>query len=134
MSASPDDSFWFTIVGFMMTLSGGLAAGSAHHRVSEELHRRGEERLREQSLAKVQADTAVGASKLESELRDLESRRRALTAELDSLDQEPEKRATDEEELRRIKESHLADGAYYYNLGANFAGRPPVVEKVVDNA
>ena len=64
----------------------------------------------------------------------MEARRRSLTAELDNLAGEPEQRVAEDQELERLKEARLAEGRYFYNLGANFAGRKPAPEEDDDNA
>jgi hypothetical protein len=85
VGASPDDSIWFVVVGFMMTLAGGLAAGGAHHRLAAELQARTEARGAALVVAQHRDEVHAGVAKLESELRSLEVRRRSLTAELDDL-------------------------------------------------
>jgi hypothetical protein len=134
VGASPDDSIWFVVVGFMMTLAGGLAAGGAHHRLAAELHARAEVRGAALAIAQRHDEAKAGVTKLEGELRNLEDRRRSLTAELDDLAGEHEQRATEDQELDRLKEARLAEGRYFYNLGANFAGRKPAAEEGKDNA
>jgi hypothetical protein len=134
VGASPDDSIWFVVVGFMMTLAGGLAAGGAHHRLAAELHARAEARGAALAVAQCHDEAKAGVAKLEGELRNLEARRRSLTTELDDLAGEPEQRVAEDQELDRLKEARLAEGRYFYNLGANFAGREPVGEEGNDNA
>ena len=134
VGASPDDSVWFVVLGFMMTLAGGLAAGSAHHLLADELRRRGEARGQALAIVGRRAEANAGTAKLESELRALEARRRSLTAELDDLTTEPEQRLADDQELERLKEARLAEGRYFYNLGAHFAGRKAVTEEESDHA
>ena len=134
VGASPDDSIWFVVVGFMMTLAGGLAAGGAHHRLAAELHARAEARGAALAVAQRRDEAHAGVAKLEGELRGLEARRRSLTAELDDLAGEPDQRATEDQELDRLKEARLAEGRYFYNLGANFSGRSPAAEEGKDNA
>jgi hypothetical protein len=134
VGASPDDSIWFVVVGFMMTLAGGLAAGGAHHRLAAELQARAEARGTALAVAQRHEEAKAGVAKLEGELRNLEARRRSLTAELDDLAGEPEQRATEDQDLDRLKEARLAEGRYYYKLGANFAGRKPSAEEGNDDA
>ena len=134
VGASPDDSIWFVVVGFMMTLAGGLAAGGAHHHLAVELHARAETRGAALAVAQRRGEASAGVAKLEGELRSLEARRRSLTAELDDLAGEPEQRVADDQELDRLKEARLAEGRYFYNLGANFGGRKPAAEEGKDNA
>jgi len=134
IGASPDDSIWFVAVGFMMTLAGGLAAGGAHHRLVTELHARAEARDAALAVAQRRNEADAGIAKLEAELRSLEARRRSLTAELDDVAGEPEQRAAEDQELDRLKEARLAEGRYFYNLGANFGGRKAVSEEERDNA
>jgi hypothetical protein len=134
VGASPDDSIWFVVVGFMMTLAGGLAAGGAHHRLAAELHARADARSAALAVTQRRDEASAGMAKLEGELRGLEAQRRSLTAELDDMAGEPEQRATEDQELDRLKEARLAEGRYFYNLGANFAGRKPATEEGEDNA
>jgi len=134
VGASPDDSVWFVVVGFMMTLAGGLAAGGAHHRLAAELHGRAEASGAALAVARRRDEAHAGVARLEGELRSLEARRRSLTAELDDLAGEPEQRATKDGELDRLKEARLAEGRYFYNLGANFGGRKAASEEERENA
>jgi hypothetical protein len=134
VGASPDDSVWFVVVGFIMTLAGGLAAGGAHHRLAAELRARAEARAAALSVSQVKDEAGAARARLEAELRALEGRRRGLTAELDDVSTEPEQRVVEDQELERLKEARLAEGRYFYNLGANFGGRKAVSEEERDNA
>ena len=108
--------------------------GTASNRLAAELHVRAEARSAALAVAQRHDEAKSSVAKLEGELRSLEAQRRSLTAELDDLAGEPEQRATEDQELVRLKEARLAEGRYFYNLGANFGGRNPAAEEGKDNA
>lgn len=134
VGASPDDSIWFVMLGFMVTLAGGLAAGGAHHVLADEFRRRAEARSQAIAVTGRRAEADAATAKLEAELRSIEARRRSLTVELDELANEPEERLAEDQELERLKEARLAEGRYFYNLGAHYAGRKGTAEEESGNA
>jgi hypothetical protein len=124
-SASPDGSPALAMLGFCLTFFGGIAAGAAHLRLSGFLRQHAESRENERYGASLLADAESREARAEDELRALEGRRRALLTELDDIAKEPERRAAEDEDLRRLREAWLTEGRYHYMRGARLAGRAP---------
>lgn len=124
-AASPDGSPALALLGFCLTFFGGMAAGAAHLRLKGFLQARAETRESERHGASLLAEAEEREGRAEDELRAVEARRRALLTELDEIAREPERRAAEDEDLRRLREAWLAEGRYHYLRGARLAGRTP---------
>lgn len=126
LAASPDDSMWFALLGTAVTLVGGLAAGLAHQQLAEAAKVRSVRRTLESATAGRQDARQGHIGRLAAEFHGLELRERQINEDLVAISREADWREHEGEYLERVKAARLADGLYYYNLGAHYGGHPKV--------
>jgi hypothetical protein len=120
-----DPSVLLGVLSFLVSIVSGLAAGKAHHAVSDHRKQKAEcdEKLRNARQPVANAEEQVAL--LEQKLMAAMERRRLLAGVIDASAAEPANHAAEGEDVRKIQAARLAAANYVYELGATFRGRGP---------
>lgn len=121
--AVADPSVLLAGLNVVLSVASGLVAGRAHHSVADYLKQKADaaEKLRAARQPVVDAERSL--AQIERKIGDAAATRKRLALALDGLRAEPERQATDDEELRRIQEARLAAAKFVYESAARFAGK-----------
>ena len=129
-ASTPETNYAFTILGCVLTVVAGYAAGAIQRKLIPILAAHRAHRRRVGLVEKAEGEAKTKLDTLLSATENLEVRRRGLQTEIENLANMPTSRAVRKTEIERIQASRLKAVRYYYALGQRFSGREHGEENV----